>query len=682
MKSIKKFVVLILSIFFFSAVLLAVGPEPTPADRGMASEEFRRGVQSYYRGSFNEAIIQFEKALAFLPSEPLILNWLGKSYYKSGMENVALSQWQAASDFGYKTLLLNNQMEIIKNRRLSKEYFSEKTRYVLSTSISGKDEYNSFFSQPSCVLPVSDGSFWMTAYGSNELLCLDVNGTIVRRVRGPLNGFDRPMDIIQLKNGNLAITEYAGDRISLLTEKGNYIKSFGQKGNEQGQLLGPQFLAQDSAENIYVTDFGNSRVSVYDKQNEFLFSFGNTRVLNQFDGLKGPTGIAIINDIIFVGDAITGGIYSFDTAGNFLDVLVLPGTFSSIESIKQIDNSLLVADMNKIYSVNIESGSVYETAKVGNAPSKLICAMPDKNANLLVTDFEQNEINVMSKMNELVGGFFVQIEKVVSDKFPNVTIEVKVENRFRQSIAGLKDINFYVSEENRTVSELKYKGEVSQKQDYSIAMIIDKKFSSKNYTKQIETSIQEISKLMNGKGKLIIITAGDIPVIEFVGNPKSCEKFSMSKITSQYTQNCTWDNSIRLAVNNMINDSGKKLVILLTDGTLTDKAFAKYPLTEVSAYLANNSFALSAIMLSQNSLSDELSYLVDKLNGESYYVYRKEGLKDVLSDIDNVPTGLYELSYTSSLSSQYGREFLPVEVEVYLNNRSGRDETGYFAPLE
>ncbi|MEE3411773.1 MAG: hypothetical protein VZQ99_09885, partial [Treponema sp.] len=47
------------------------------AEAGFAEEEFRRGVQSYYRGFFNDAIIQFEKALSYLPDEKLILDWLG-----------------------------------------------------------------------------------------------------------------------------------------------------------------------------------------------------------------------------------------------------------------------------------------------------------------------------------------------------------------------------------------------------------------------------------------------------------------------------------------------------------------------------------------------------------------------------------------------------------------------------
>ena len=79
------------------------------ANSGFAEEEFRLGVQSYYRGAYNEAIQEFEKALSYLPGENTILDWLGKSYYRAGVEGAALQQWQFASDDGYGGALLQNK---------------------------------------------------------------------------------------------------------------------------------------------------------------------------------------------------------------------------------------------------------------------------------------------------------------------------------------------------------------------------------------------------------------------------------------------------------------------------------------------------------------------------------------------------------------------------------------------
>ena len=53
-----------------------------------------------------------------------------------------------------------------------------------------------------------------------------------------------------------------------------------------------------------------------------------------------------------------------------------------------------------------------------------------------------------------------------------------------------------------------------------------------------------------------------------------------------------------------------------------------------------------------------------------------------MDDIINIPSGLYTFSYTSSLSTNFGRDYLPVEIETYLLNRSGRAETGYYSALQ
>ena len=96
----------------------------------------------------------------------------------------------------------------------------------------------------------------------------------------------------------------------------------------------------------------------------------------------------------------------------------------------------------------------------------------------------------------------------------------------------------------------------------------------------------------------------------------------------------------------------------------------------------NNAISFSTIQLTQTALSDETSYITNDTTGTSYYIYRPEGLSSVISDIIGLPSGLYQLKYRSNLSTEYGRKYLPVEIETYLLNRSGRDETGYFAPLQ
>ncbi|HOS29826.1 MAG TPA: VWA domain-containing protein [Treponemataceae bacterium] len=679
MRSLRCKTVLIL-LFFTLPVFIFSQQTPSPADRGMAEEEFRLGVQSYYRGSFNEAIIQFEKALSFLPTENLILDWLGKAYYRSGIESAAVQHWTLASQAGYGGLLLQNKIEVVQERRNISLLSQGNPRFSESGTFPGSSGDTLFFSNPVSILPMNDGSAWVIAYGSNELVKVDVNGSIIDRKRGTLTGFDRPMDILLLHNGNLLITEYQGDRLSYLSPDGTYISSFGSKGRGKGELLGPQYAAQDESGNIYVSDFGNARISVFNEEGSFLFDFGSKN--NNFSGFSAPSGIQILHNTVYVSDAVRGTIYCFDTSGNFLTKLVPDGTLENPEALKIWKGYLLAADTNTIKAVSPETGAVIIVGNTGNSPSRITCAAGDRNGNILVSDFTANEIAVFSQMNELVGGLFVQIERVIADSFPDVTVELKVENRQRQPVVGLKEVNFFLTEGSRPVSVQKLSGSGDLNTFADITIIIDRSVSMKQYTAEVQSAVREIASSMKGMGTLRIVSAGSVPATEMINSPRAYTQFSESLIKTPYTSSSVLDTALRLCANDLITAEKKRAVIIITDGAVSQNSFQRYGLSEITAYYNNNGIPLCTINVSQNALDAEIQYLSTQTGGSVYYVYRTEGLSSVYTDILSIPRGTYQLTYTSSLPTNFGKDFLKLEAEVYLHNRSGRDETGYFAPLQ
>lgn len=684
----KKSIFILAALFFtynafsqttYSAGLNTYDNRIRSAEEGFAAEEFRRGVQSYYKGSYNEAIVQFEKALSYLPDDNLILEWLGNSYYKSGMEGSALSYWQTASDNGYGGLLLQNKIEIVRERRITGDSTDKLMRLSEAGSFSGLLDGNLIFSGPVSILPNNDGTFWVTAYNTNELLKINLNGLVLNRITGPLNGFDRPLDIIALKNGSLLLSESAGNRLSLLDSKGFFQKYIGTKGRKVGEMVGPQYLAEDDYGRIYVTDFGNRRVDVFDAEGNGLFYFGTKTT--SFTGLKCPTGIAVYNDSIFVADEDKGCIYEFDRSGNFIRQLVEDNTFKKPEAIKIYQQGLLVCDQNKLIGVEADTGALFEYARTGNAPSRVTTAIEDVNNNVIVSDFLSNEIYIMSKMQELIGGLFVQIENVDASAFPNVTFEIKVENRHRQPVVGLQANNFYISENKRPAAQVQFLGAGSNNSGADITLVIDRSASSE-YKEEIETAVKEIAASMKEKSILRLVSAGQIPVLEYVGSPEGVKNFNIESLKNPQSKNTSIDLALRLAANDLINADRKRSIIFISDGNVSSSSFEKYTLAELSSYLNNNIIGFSFIQLSQKAVAAEYDYLISNTRGELYYVYRPESLSSVVSDIINQPNGIYQLSYLSSLPTNFGENFLPLEIEVYLLNRSGRAESGYFAPLE
>jgi DNA-binding beta-propeller fold protein YncE len=671
--------ILTLSLCIAFAGLMPLSAEPSAADRAHAGDEFRRGVQAFYRGTFNDAVMIFEKALSYLPGEPRILDWLGKSYYRTGVEGTALSAWQTALDSGYGGDLLKNRIEVVRERRTIRPDFDESARFVEAGQIQPKTESGYIFRQPVSVAAVEDGSFWVVSYGTNEIVHFDVNGVVKGKTRGSATGFDRPFDLVRLKDGRMLVSEVAADRVSLLNADGSYVKSFGKKGRGIGELVGPQFIAVDDTGNIYVTDYGNARVVVFDPDGNPLFTFGEKSA--SFPGLMAPGGIAIVDGRVFVADTVKGSIHVFDISGNYTETLLPENSILQSESIRVWNGYLLVASPNRVCMVDPSSGAMFDAARLGNAPVRITGAIPDANGNLILTDYKGNVVQIVSRVSELVGGMFVQIERVYSDAFPAVTIEVRVEDRNRHPVVGLGAHNFLVTEEKRPVAEMKLQGASYLDQSCDITVLIDRSLEAARYKNEIQAAIAEIAKGMQGQGTLRIVSAGAIPVQEGAGNPDT-GTWSALRLKSAESASWAFDMGVRLAANDLVNAAKKRAIVFISTGTVSDSGFKKYGLNDLAAYLNNNGIIFSAVYLKPDAAPGEYAFLSSSTGGKSYFLFRNEGLSPVVRDILSAPNGVYVISYTSAMPTDFGRAFLPVEVEAYLMNRSGRDETGYFAPLQ
>ena len=674
---------LIIILLFFLSVLTATENNfflpPTSQDRQVAFEEFRRGVQSYYRTSYNEAILLFEKALSILPDEPIILEWLGKAYYSSGLEDACLQQWDVAIKAGHGGILLRNKAEVVKERRTFSMDMTDNLKFSESIGFSSIFHDKHLFRQPLSAIAMEDGSFWATAYGTNEVLHFDANGKIIDRTKGPIEGFDRPFDIIRTKNDHILVSEFASDRISVLTKEGKFLRYFGKSGVNEGELLGPQFLATDFYDNIYVSDFGNARISVFSFEGKPLFHFGEKSA--SFSGFIAPSGICIIDNFVYVADSIKGAIYVFDTAGNYIEELLFENSFKTIESMRAWNGNILLSSFSKAYLVDVKLAVIHELVSLGNAPTKITCATPDANGNILLTDFKNETVEVTSRISELAGGFFVTIKKVFSEKFPKVEMEVSVENRNREQIVGLERLNFIVTEDHHPVIDYSLDGAGFLKEGCDVAILLERSPRMKEEKEAVDKAIKEIALAMRGKGKISIFSAGFHPNKEGEYFPEDIIDY-IPRFKAELSDSWKFDLGLRLASSSLLRAQARRAVIFLNFNDLKEENFGTYGLNELSSYMANNNIRFYSLSLKEGKPCDELAYLIKKTGGEVSYMYVSEGLSPLISRIAKSQTGIYKLSYTSSMDSDFGRRFLPVELEVRLLNRSGRDETSYYPPAE
>ena len=72
-----------------------------------------------------------------------------------------------------------------------------------------------------------------------------------------------PVGIAVDKQGIVYISEYDNSRISLFTSEGQFIKAFGGFGHDPGQFERPRGLAVDSSGILYITDLQSNCIKMF-----------------------------------------------------------------------------------------------------------------------------------------------------------------------------------------------------------------------------------------------------------------------------------------------------------------------------------------------------------------------------------------------------------------------------------
>ena len=646
-----------------------------------AASEFRVGIHAYNRYAFNEAIMSFERALSFRPGEGIIMDWLGKSYYRSGFENTALGQWRAAAlAYGQNTeqaLITNSRIQVVTNRRTHLPVAEDDVRYIESGRYPGLNKEVVMYRQPSAVLPNNDGSVWVAAYGSNEIVRIDVNGVIKDRKRGPIQGFDRPYDLVRGLDGRMYLSEFRGGRVSILSPAGDWQGYIGSKGIGQGEFVGPQNISIDEEGYLYVVDYGNQRISKFSPDGLFILSFGEKNA--SFPGFLSPTGISVWKGSIFAADSLAKCIYMFDPNGSYLGLFT--ENLLGPESLRFLsDGSLLVSDLNRILQINTETGIIRTLGIVGNPKVRITGADMDANGNVLAANFNAGEVSVLTRFDDLSSGLFVQIERIDAERFPNVTLDIRVEDRLRRPIVGLEELNFYLSEGGRQVSEQVFYVPSYYSDRGDVSVLFERSDLTRNLRGDFAQAALDINNSLGNSGRIVsVVSAGEQPQRE--RHEASLSNAAMGN-ASDYNNRWRFDLGLRLSATDLLPNEKKRSVVYVGSGSAGDLAFEQYSLSDMAAYLANNAIVFNAVIVGQGSPSEEILYLCRETGGMALPLYRPQGIKEMIEGIAKIPSGLYSFSYQSNLQSDFGRAWLPVEIEVYLLESSGRDISGYFPPLE
>ncbi len=206
-----------------------------------------------------------------------------------------------------------------------------------------------------------DDNIWVTDKGSDMVIKFNPEGRVVlvfgrkqeasdegteplKHVKPPLPAVDgmfrQVTDVAWDATGNAYISDgYINSRIAKVDKDGNWVKSWGEPGDQSGQFNVPHSIAVDAQNNIYVADRGNRRIQVFNTDGKFLRQFtidvpapadarpaiGNKPASTTGTMSPGaPWTLCITpgpNQVLYTSDAFPGRIYKLSLDGKVLGIL-------------------------------------------------------------------------------------------------------------------------------------------------------------------------------------------------------------------------------------------------------------------------------------------------------------------------------------------------------------------------
>jgi len=664
----------------FSLVLViqTTGAQSIEAPRAL--DEWRWGVLSYNDGKLGKALQAFEKAISLNPTDPTMREWLGKSYWRSGMEHAALNQWDQLVSKNQASIALQNRTEQLRHR-MSEGQEAPDDDWIPLTSFHGTEGDISFFERPLVARSSGDGSgsLLVTSYAGGDLVRIDANGSLVERFTGGLEGFDRPFDVLPIPGDRLILSEFQADRVSILSlakySRGNRIETWGESGGDRGQFLGPQYMAlSQDRKFVYIGDWGNRRVSKWSLNGQHILSLEGGE---NFEGFEGPSGIACLGEQVYVADSLKGTVEAFDSSGNYLGALI-DGGLTAPEGLSVYKGDLLISDMNRVLRMNLLSSELVEEANLGAGKHRITSIIPDDNGNLAVCDFDANKITLLTPISTLYGGLEITLDRVRGDAYPEMAVDLTVRDKLGQPISGLKANNFHVFDGEISVGIPNLDWTSSEDDSVSVVAVTDLSGTNENVGTILE-GVEDMARALERGDTFSLVGAGHNEALHEIvpGGPS----FSDLVGTAVGTRPIPWDSSLRLAALRLIPERRKKAILAFVNHPPGMSAFDRYGLYEIARLMANNGIAFYPVYRDSSISSSELDYIAAQTGGYASLVFRAEGSGALIDELRNTGVGRYTITWPTENISEYGRKFLAVSVEVTYTKKSGRDESGTFAPL-
>ncbi len=446
-----KSLLLFFILYFFSYNIYSQGID---LSKEYSMDEFRKGINAFHKGEYELAISFFTKSLTFKPDNHIANYFLGETYRKAGYEKNAIFIWNNLLAMGFNDKMLKAKITNLYNERGLLSQININKNFLIKEDIKGftDDKTPALFIKPAQLTVDKNNHYFFPCFLSGYIVEMDQNFHVVKNHFPIGYKLEKPFGVAVDNDENIYVSDFQNDVVIKFDKLGIIKSKIGYKGIGQGALLGPEFLLIDDENNLYISDTGNSRINKYRNNGDFLFSIGIEK--NSEGEIKKPAGLYYKNNQLYVCDKEANKILVYDKSGNFLysfgeNILNKPYQLT----IDQYNRHLIICETDVwIYEKQNDLWYIFDA--VGNRLKKGLSIINDRENNILITDFNTSRLIVLTGERDRYTNLNVNIERIYSNKFPDVFMALTVKKDDFSIPTGVTPYNLSIFENGKLINSI------------------------------------------------------------------------------------------------------------------------------------------------------------------------------------------------------------------------------------
>lgn len=647
-----------------------------------AREFFKTGLTYFHNQQYGAAKENFIASLSVMENFNLARQYLADTYYMSGEWQESLEELEILERSG-KNYYWKNRMELL-TLLISGEGKKQPLTYF--NKITGDTFRGYRFENPTDVEMDHSGNLFILSYTSANIVQLDSNGFPINNFRG---GFARSMKgpmFMTIHDDLIYVTDFNGDKIYVFNTKGYFQERFGKKGSEPGKFIGPTGICVSPDGNLYVSDSGNNRIQKLTPSGDFIFEFGN---LEGNGKLYSPSGITTDKKgTIYVVDKGNKRIVRFDSEGNFVEEITHP-YLKKPRSIKIHDDRFYIGDEEAgllIYNKRKEKWSKVssfpeETNKYTSILRPFSTTM-DPTGFLYTVDFAKHRIDIFAPKNSITSNLNISVEKVITTRFPDISLVMSVKNRKHQNLPGINRNAFRVIENENIYPLVGLTDMKNYNNQINTALIYENSPKVKEISGRLDSFLGPFFSSFTVKDTIEVVRSGkDSNRIYDFGNSVLDIYSRIRKSKPEPTQSINLGKGIFEGVSDLIDKFGPKALILLVSGEDLPNGFNQYSTIRIVQYATAHSIPIIVLSLSDSGeMVSTYKEMATKTGGMFFKVPGSVDEKKLYDFIMSKKDMRYIVSYKTKTSSELQGRYMDIRVDVSYRNIIGKSKAGYFVP--